>query len=291
MNTKKILIEIGLSTEESIHLYHHRVRDAADLPVFKCDNSGVIFLHDTRHINIEHYTQMEQLHYWNSNSRDEAIKKLEADTSRRSRDFLQYIQGKDWVDIGTGIGAILDSLSQYATSTNAVEPQNDARKMLQSLGYHVFPRTDELPDEKAEVVTLFHVMEHFTEPVAELKLIHSKTKSAGLLIIEVPHASDFLLAFLENEDFKSFTFWSEHIILHTRKSIETLLRHCGWKPLHTYGVQRYPLANHLHWLSKGKPDGHQVWNQLRSKELDMAYEKLLADLDMTDTLVCIAEKI
>jgi SAM-dependent methyltransferase len=290
MNTRKILIDLGLSTHESIELYHHRVRDAENLPVYKCSKSGVIFLHDTRHISKEHYAEMEDLHYWKSSSREEAMRHLEDDTNRRVEQFLKYVLDKDWVDIGTGIGALLDQLSPYAKSTIAIEPQLAARTLLQQLGHKVLASTDELPDESVDIATLFHVVEHFTEPIDELTRIASKVKPGGKIIIEVPHASDFLLSFLDNQSFKEFTLWSEHIILHTRKSLEIMLSHCGWKPLISYGVQRYPLANHLHWLAKGKPGGHQLWSALRSTELDKAYENMLAKLDMTDTLICIAEK-
>lgn len=51
-------------------------------------------------------------------------------------------------------------------------------------------------------------------------------------------------------------------------------------------IQRYPLSNHLYWLSKGKPAGHVKWgNFLDSEELSKAYENQLASLQATDTII------
>jgi 2-polyprenyl-3-methyl-5-hydroxy-6-metoxy-1,4-benzoquinol methylase len=290
MNIKQTLIDLGICDNGSIVPYYPRVRDNERVSVLKCTKSGVIFLENTNHIDIRHYEEMDNLSYWKVDNRAQALMLLEEDTNRRTREFAKYVTQKNWVDIGTGIGAILDSMGKYACKISAVEPQRAARNLLQKLGYEVVGNTSELENEAADVVTLFHVFEHFTDPIGELNTIYEKVKPGGKLIIEIPHASDFLLSFLDHQAFKEFTLWSEHIILHTKFSLEAMLKVSNWKPLFTYGIQRYPLCNHLYWLAKNKPGGHLVWNTLQSPELNAAYENLLAKLDMTDTLVCIAEK-
>jgi SAM-dependent methyltransferase len=141
-----------------------------------------------------------------------------------------------------------------------------------------------------DVVTLFHVFEHLQDPLDTLKTIRQKLVKGGRVIIEVPHANDFLISFLNLEAFKKFTFWSEHLILHTRNSLATFLRSAGFTDIQVIGYQRYPLANHLFWLAHGKPGGHKTWSCLVNAEIDIAYGNLLAQLDMTDTLIAVARK-
>lgn len=65
-----------------------------------------------------------------------------------------------------------------------------------------------------------------------------------------------------------------------------LLAHkAGLKVEYVNHIQRYPLSNHLYWLAKGKPGGHQLWSFLDSEELTRAYEARLASLGKTDTLI------
>lgn len=67
-----------------------------------------------------------------------------------------------------------------------------------------------------------------------------------------------------------------------------MLEFAGYKNICIKGVQRYPLSNHLYWLSKGKPGGQYEWDILDSPNLKASYEEVLAKLDCTDTLVAVA---
>jgi hypothetical protein len=207
---------------------------------------------------------------------------------RRFEQFKNIVANKKWIDVGTGAGGILDLLSPIASETVAVEPQENARKYLAESGYKVYTSVGEVPYSDFDVVTLFHVFEHLTDPVGTLKILRNKMSQEAKLIIEVPHAKDFLISFLDLDVFKSFTFWSEHLILHTRDSLKIFLESAGFSNICIKSYQRYPLANHLHWLAKGKPGGHIVWDYLRTAELDTAYANMLAKIDISDTLIAVA---
>lgn len=107
----------------------------------------------------------------------------------------------------------------------------------------------------------------------------------GILIIEVPHADDILLSLYECEKFADFTYWSAHLFLYTIKGLSLLIEQCGKYTIESAGqIQRYTIANHLMWLAKGLPGGHDKWSYLDSEELNAAYAKKLQELQMCDTL-------
>jgi hypothetical protein len=56
------------------------------------------------------------------------------------------------------------------------------------------------------------------------------------------------------------------------------------------GIQRYPLSNHMYWLSKGLPGGHEIMGFLDNDLLDMGYQMSLQKIDRSDTLVAICRK-
>lgn len=136
---------------------------------------------------------------------------------------------------------------------------------------------------------MFHVLEHMPSQVKVLKQLHKKLKKNGLLIVEIPHADDFLLKFNELKEFKKFTFWSEHLILHTRESIKSVLHTAGYKDIKIIYFQRYPLSNHLGWFIKKKPGGHDYFKPLISKSLNLSYINNLVQLKQTDTLIVTAK--
>jgi hypothetical protein len=134
------------------------------------------------------------------------------------------------------------------------------------------------------------VFEHLIDPLDVLQKAYGKLKVGGKLIIEVPHANDFLFSFLDLEEFKKFTFWSEHLVLHNRSSLTAFLNKANFQNPVISGFQRYNLANHLHWLKEKKPSGHILWSMLSTDQLDTAYSNMLQKLDRTDTLIAVAEK-
>ena len=284
-----LLCELNICSETSIVPFYPRVRDREDVAVLRCEKSGVIFLSRSDHMEISHYEEMEGFAYWGVEERKRAALASVEDDNRRFSDFSGIITNKTWLDVGTGCGGILDILSPVAGKTIAVEPQREARENLIHIGYDVKPFISDVKETDVDVVTLFHVFEHLTEPLEALQALRSKMKPGGKLIIEVPHANDFLISSLESEPFKAFTFWSEHLVLHTRHSLNILIQEAGFSNIHIKGTQRYPLANHLHWLAKEKPGGHLQWSHLRSEALDAAYEDMLRSIDKTDTLIATAE--
>jgi SAM-dependent methyltransferase len=289
-NIKKILFDARISDENSLLPYYPRTRDNPDISVLKCKKSGVIVLSSTNHIEKSYYSKKDGFSYWAVDERKKSINLGLEDILRRKALFQNMLINRKWIDIGTGSGGILDELSHLASEVCAVEPQVDSMENLKKIGYNVFPSIKDVIKSDFDIATLFHVFEHFTNPIKDLKEIYNKMSSGGKVVIEVPHANDFLISFLDHEDFKKFTFWSEHLILHTRHSLSCFIEGAGFEDIIITSCQRYPLANHLHWLSKSKPGGHEKWSFLRTPELDSAYTNMLSQLDKTDTLIAVATK-
>lgn len=282
---EKLLLELDIISPDSIIQIHDRVRDSDRVHVNQCKKSGVIFLSNSDLIDSYHYEEMDEYSYWGADDRNSAIAAGLKDLDRRSELLKNIITNKNWLDVGSGVGGILDRLAQYANRTCAVEPQEGARNALKKEGYIVYNSIEDVSGNDTQVVTLFHVFEHLTAPLQSLKELIGRMESGGRIVIEVPHAKDFLISFLDHNAFKASTFWSEHLILHTRDSLRIFLDKAGFTNITVSGCQRYPLANHLHWLSKDKPGGHVKWDMLSNLMLDHEYENMLSRIDCNDTLI------
>jgi SAM-dependent methyltransferase len=275
---------------DHVTVFHEGVRDNPLIKVMKCLKSGVFFLSED-HMTTEYYHKKEGVSYWGNNNREELLKETYEDDKRRFTQFENLLKGKKYLDVGTGLGGMLDLSKNVTSELAGVELQNEVRDQLKSIGYVMYASSQEIPTEqKYDVISLFHVFEHLTDPLAELKTLYDHLSPGGKIIIEVPHAKDALLSFFDLEAFQKFTFWSEHLILHTRASLEIYLKTIGFKNISISGFQRYPLSNHLLWLWKGKPGGHVELSQFRNEDVDTAYMDLLDSIDATDTLIAIAEK-
>jgi len=287
----KTLCEWGVCDESKIETFYPRVRDREDVSIMRCKRSGVIFTSTSKHMNISHYSEKHEYpHYLKESRRERALVDSYPDDSRRKSQFLPVISNKNWMDVGTGAGGILDQLRGFAARVVAVEPQQRALDALKSEQYEAYGDIADVPFEDFDVITLFHVFEHLVDPLRVLQTAYSKLNDGGKIIIEVPHARDFLISHLDLEAFKRFTFWSEHLVLHTRTSLMAFLLRANFRNIIISGLQRYNLANHLHWMKNNEPGGHIQWNLLSTEGLDREYAGMLERTDMTDTLIAIAER-
>ena len=279
------LVRLKICEKDSLVPFHPRLSDRDDISALQCAISDVILLSRIDHLDDPSYFPKKErdLHLEDLGLPERSDE--DRDTTRRMHAIKGWVDGSCWLDVGTGEGALLEALKASAKSAEAIEPNVRTRTELVSRGHLVYPSAGDAPAAHYDLITLFHVLEHFPNPLDELKSLRRLLKSGGRIIIEVPHAKDFLLGFLKLDSFKDFTLWSQHLLLHTRQSLTRFLEASGYRDIEVTGIQRHPLANHLYWLAKGRPGGHDHWSELLNNELDSAYTALLVDLDATDTLV------
>ena len=284
----KTLFELGISTPESLVEYYPRVRDRKDLKVLKCLRSGVLVLSRSDHVNLKYYEDnAEYLNHGTVTTIDASIPTEPLDDdARRVKQWKTHLENRRVLDVGCGTGSFIMGVSEMSRSVSGIEPNAVLRNRLASMGYDIRRDVSELrQDETFDVITLNHVFEHLVEPLETMKALLKHLDKDGLVIIEVPHSRDFLLNTLDLESFKSFTFWSEHLILHTEGSLRTFLLKSGFSSVTIAGYQRYPISNHFYWIMNGKPGGHKLFDFLNDKDLMESYSQYLLRRKETDTLI------
>jgi 2-polyprenyl-3-methyl-5-hydroxy-6-metoxy-1,4-benzoquinol methylase len=235
------------------------------------------------------------MHEWTSGYGEE-LKGPSEDKDRRARavqDLMKKESIDSILDFGCGNGEMLEVFDSKLNKTvKGLEPDNGARLIAQKRGFEVASSISKYRDqfEKFDLVTLFHVIEHLYDPINILIELKNIMISGGILIIETPNSQDALISHYESDAFRNFTYWSHHPYLYSNKSIEILLQSAGYEILSNSGVQRYSLDNHIYWLSKGQPGGHEVWGGLFNMEVLEAYNQNLVHNKTQDTLWIVARK-
>ena len=272
------LLAIGAIDPAHIEIYASRTRDR-DVKVFRDTRSGVVFI-DRHYVGDQEYISGEY------RGKHDAISDVDiADCNRRVAAIMPLCVGRRVLDFGCGRGLFLSEIRSAATSAQGVELQDSFRIQLADAGISCASSLASV-STPVDVVTMFHVLEHLPDPVQTLSDIRGLMAPDGDLIVEVPHARDFLLADLNVVAFRDFTLWSQHLVLHTRDSLRRVLYAAGFQEVTIRGVQRFGLGNHLHWLRHGKPSGHSSpLSFLETGPLRSSYEDSLNRIDATDTLV------
>lgn len=258
------------------------VRDMSSLTVIECSSCGLVTLSSSDHIRSGFYED-SGMHGEVLPSMEEYLKASSLDDDRRFEMLQSSIVNKNILDFGSGAGGFLGKARALAGKVAGVEPERRVRNHWQ--GQFPMYKNLEEADGKYDLITAFHVIEHLHDPRAILKEMASKLEKNGRLVIEVPNADDALLTLYDSPSFESFTYWSQHLYLFNAATLQALAHQAKLRVISIQQWQRYPLSNHLHWLSAGRPGGHDKWGFLDSPQLKQAYASSLAAIGKCDTLV------
>lgn len=270
-------------------LVHKGVRDNCKIDVYQCCKCGTKYLSVTDKENDYENGFMHGTDKLSEQCINEKLISLDRDDARRYNMVKDICINKRVLDFGCGFGGFLQYILEVAKSCCGVELGKQEREWCKNKRNQCFRTIDECED-KFDVITLFHVFEHLDNPQMWLNKFSEYLVEDGYLIIEVPNGNDVLLSLYESEKFADFTYWSAHLFLYNIQSLSMIIKKCDKFNVISAGqIQRYPLSNHLMWLAKGLPGGHNEWSYLDSKELDAAYAKKLEELEMSDTLFFILQ--
>jgi len=263
-----------------------RVRDSADISVLECSDCGLVYLSSLEHIDDNHYKN-SGMHDGINPDVDAWLKEVARDDERRYLFLKDKIVNKSVLDFGCGAGGFLERAKTIANRVVGVELEAALQASFDDRKLLVYPNLQAAIDgeRKYDLITAFHVVEHLADPVSVLQSLSQLLESKGEIIVEVPSSDDALLTLYNNKAFQRFTYWSQHLFLFNSNTLRMMIDRAGLELNWIKYVQRYPLANHIYWLAKGKPGGHKVWSFMNDECLNNQYEQQLAALGITDTLV------
>jgi len=263
-----------------------QVRDDPLLDVLECSGCGLVYLSSVDHISDELY-QNSGMHTNGKLDIEAWLEETKHDDSRRYQFLQDRITDRKVLDFGCGAGGFLDLARMNAESVVGVELERAARASYTARGLTVYSHLNQVKesDQRWDFITAFHVIEHLRDPRETLKKLSSLLNEGGEIVIEVPSSDDALLTLYGNVPFQNFTYWDQHLFLFNPTTIKKLIEQVGLSINWLKHVQRYPLSNHLYWLAKGYPGGHEEWAFMNNEVLDAQYEQQLAALGLTDTII------
>ncbi len=105
------------------------------------------------------------------------------------------------LDVGCSSGALLKVAQENGFQVSGAEPATQAAQTAQAMGFDVFPgflQDAHFPDNHFDIVTLFEVIEHLTDPIALISEVRRILKPGGILLLGTGNADSWTVSFIGN---------------------------------------------------------------------------------------------
>ncbi len=143
------------------------------------------------------------------------------------------------LDVGAYTGVFVEIAVRHGWDAWGLEPSHWAVGEARKHGLHMIEGTldsIELPDASFDVVTLWDVIEHVTDPLAEIRRTHRLLKPGGLLAVHTMDI-DSLFARLMGERWP--WLMEMHIYYFSRRTLTTMLHQAGFRVIRAVPQGRY----------------------------------------------------
>jgi len=145
------------------------------------------------------------------------------------------------LEIGCGRGYFLHLAKEYGYKVNGIEISPIAAQFAKS-NYNIDVQTGDIEimdisDTSINLITLWHVLEHFYNPLAVLQKVYKMLNTGGILIVEVPnlHSLKFQLA-NEKKRWQSGNHPRYHLSFFTMRTLKKMLQKTGFKDIKTLHI-------------------------------------------------------
>lgn len=137
--------------------------------------------------------------------------------------IAKYIKGhKGFIlDVGCGMGELLDVFNKKGWITYGVEPSMRNRPYIMKCSFEEFQS-----DIRFDCITFFGVLEHVNNPIELLKKAKSMLARDGIIVFEVPSSDSFLMKYIEKYPFSPYRFieHARHLSFFSRETIDYICK-------------------------------------------------------------------
>jgi len=243
---------------------------------------------------IKYYSEDEN--YSTNTYANKKLINLRKKTFQPKINFIKkFVKGKNWLDVGAADGMCVHIALKSGFYSEGIEISEHSRKFAKEIhDIELFPNSLELFEKsnktKWNVISLFGVLEHLTDPIHALKISHKLLDDDGIVAIEVPNF-EAISSYIQGHDGiadRHLVPYS-HIMLFTENSMNYALRKTGFEPI-AYWYYGMDMIELLKFISK--KDENIKNSKLFSSLIDMVnkFQKTIDEEKLSDFFLVIGRK-
>lgn len=204
-------------------------------------------------------------------------------------DFEKFVKGRRLFDVGAATGYFMTVAKNRGWDVSGIEISEEASKRGREKGLNIVTGTlsDTKIDQVFDVVTMWDVVEHMTNPDKDIDVVNKILKTKGLLAINTPDSGSLFAKIMKQR--WHLVVPPEHIWYFNRKSLCLLLERKGFKIIKTGCVGKkftveYILQTLYRWQKLS------LWKYILEKVKGKAIGQLSLPINLRDNMYILAEK-
>ena len=220
------------SSEKKVNLYNRKKYISSDLTHF-----GIVRCIDCGHIYLSPRPTDETLGDYYQGKYYTAANAQSGEKKQTSHAFLYANYVKRFykslnckiLDVGCGDGTFIEYMAKNGANCFAVEPDKRTRDLVSNYDgvNNVWQYLSDVNENGFDVITMFEVIEHLTNPSTDLEICNKLLKENGSLIIKTPNANAFESKLL-GPDWISLEI-PRHLHFFTDNTINKILNQSGFE--------------------------------------------------------------
>jgi 2-polyprenyl-3-methyl-5-hydroxy-6-metoxy-1,4-benzoquinol methylase len=208
-------------------------------PIVRCNECGLVYANPRFDSSIvrESYSVVEDPTY--VEEREGRVLTF----SRNLKPFESLVasnsQTRRLLDVGCHIGVMVELAQARGWEAWGVEPSNWASEQARARGLQVITGTlesAEIPTNFFDVVTMWDVIEHLTDPAAELRNVHRVLKPGGIFAI---HTIDIESWFARLMGQRWPWLMEMHLYYFSPRTLGKMLEQTGYQVIHSSAQGRF----------------------------------------------------
>lgn len=201
----------------------------------------------------------------------------------------RHERGGKLLDVGCHLGLFLDVAKERGWDVHGVEPSRWCVDQARSRGLDVKHGTLEsvyFDDESFDTVTMWDVIEHLSDPLAELKRMHRILKPGGLLAVSTMNVD----ALFPRVTGRRWPWYMQmHLIYFSKRTLHNMLTKAGYQVVEMSTHRRVVRLSYL--ISRVEPYCRPLYQVLDFLVRKSGQSDRLVAVDLGDIFMTFARKV
>ena len=198
--------------------------------IVRCDDCGFIYTNPVPNLALAYSDNVDRVYL-------SSVEQRRRTATRNVARLMARNGGGHVLDIGCATGIFLDAAAAAGFTTEGIELSQWMREEAgRNHLVHVKPLSDLNWEERFDIITLWGVIEHLSDPAREMHLVFRALKPGGYVFIYTGNANSWLARIMGR---RWYWYMGMHLMYFSRATLKRLLTRIGFVGIETEAHTTY----------------------------------------------------